>query len=383
MARDIVIGLDAGTSSIKIVVAENRPKNEFHILGAAQKPSAGFRRGYIIDQEAAAKAIQAAIKEAERATAVAIKHAYVSLGGAKLEGIRAKGLIMVSRADSEISEADVKRAVAQAENGINRMANKTIIHRMPIAFRIDGEIVFGRPLGMKGEKLEVDALFVAAQNQHLSDLVKSVEAAGVAVDDVVAAPLAASYACLDKHQKEVGSILADIGAETTSLAVFEERNLISAEVFPIGSNHITNDIALGLQIPLEEAEELKFNFASDNQKKKLGDIVEARLNDIFELVENHLKKIGRSGLLPAGAVLAGGGANLSNVESFAKKFLKLPARIGIPSVPIKISDKQILNPKWAVSLGLCVYAINPETEEGFSVKKAPIPAIRWLKQFLP
>ncbi len=383
MARDIVIGLDAGTSSIKIVVAENRPKNEFHILGAVQKPSAGFRRDYIIDQESAAKAIKAAIKEAEQATNTAIKHAYISIAGAKLEGLRAKGLVMVSRADNEISEADVKHAVTQAENSINRMANKTIIHRMPIAFRIDGEIVFGRPLGMKGEKLEVDALFVTSLSQHLSDLVKSVEAADVAIDDVVSGPLAASYACLDKHQKEVGSILADIGAETTSLAVFEERNLISVEVFPIGSNHITNDIALGLQIPLEEAEELKFNFASDNQKKKLSDIIEARLNDIFELVENHLKKIGRSGLLPAGAVLIGGGANLSNIENFAKKYLKLPVRIGIPSVPVKINDKQILNPRWATGLGLCVYAINPETEESFSLKKPPIPVIRWLKQFLP
>ncbi len=386
MARDIVIGLDVGTSAIKIVIAEKSSENELRILATTQKTSSGLRRGYIIDSDAAAGSISKAIKEVERISSTAIKHAYVAIGGVKMEAVRARGNVMVSRADSEITASDVKRAIAQAESNLSRITNRTIVHRIPIVYKIDGEIVPGRAIGMKGEKLEADVLFITSLSQHLNDRVKSAEASGIAIDDIVAAPFAASCAVLNKRQKEVGVILVDIGAETTSIAVFEEGNLISLEIFPFGSAHITNDIAIGLQISLEEAEELKFNYVSDNQKKKLTDIIEARLGDIFELIETHLKKIGRNELLPAGAILTGGGANLSNIESFAKNALKLPAKIGTPVITPKIQDKQILNPKWATSLGLCILGsdetLNPDAETGLS-KKTRNPIFGWFKSFLP
>ncbi len=387
MARDIVIGLDVGTSAVKIIVAEKIPGSELRILAATQKISSGLRRGYIIDSDAATGSISKAIKEVERISSAAIKHAYVAIGGVKMEAIRARGNVMVSRADGEITASDVKRAVAQAESNLSRIANRTIVHRIPITYKIDGEIVPGRPIGMKGEKLEADVLFITVLNQHLNDRVKSIEASGIAIDDIVAAPLAASCAVLNKRQKEVGVILVDIGAETTSIAVFEEGNLISLEIFPFGSAHITNDIAIGLQVSLEEAEELKFNYVADNQKKKLTDIIEARLGDIFELIGAHLKKIGRNELLPAGVILTGGGANLANIESFAKNALKLPAKIGTPVITPKIQDKQILNPKWATSLGLCILGsdetLNPDTEAGLNPKKTRNPIFGWFKSFLP
>ncbi len=386
MARDIVIGLDIGTSAVKIAAIEIRSSGELHILTTAQKPSSGLRRGYIVDQDAVIESIRKTAKEAERLTNMPIKHAYLAVGGAKLETVRNRGNVIVSRADNEITSTDVKRAVSQAEAGLNKITNKTIIHRIPFAFKVDGEIVTGRPVGIKGEKLEADVLFITCFSQHLEDRVKSAEAAGIAVDDVVAGPFAASFAALTKHQKEVGAILIDIGAETTSMAVFEENNLISLEVFPFGSAHITNDIAIGLQVPLEEAEELKFNYISDNQKRKLGDIIEARLDDIFELIETHLKKIGRNQLLPAGAVLIGGGANLFNIENLAKTNLKLPAKVGNPAIPLKISDKQIYNPKWTTCLGLCVFgsdeSLNPDPENP-GPRRPPNPILNWLKHFVP
>lgn len=389
MARDIIIGLDVGTSAVKIVVAENQPPNDLHILAAVQKSSAGLRRGYIMDSETSAEVIKSAAKEAERISNAGMKHAYVSIGGVKLEASRAKGTVMVSRADNEIAENDIKRAITQAESNLGGLANRAIIHRIPVLYKIDGETILGRPIGTKGEKLEADVLFITCLSQHLDNLVKSVEMTDIAVDDVIAGPLAASYAVLNKRQKEVGAVLADIGAETTSAAVFEEGSLLSLGVFPFGSAHITNDIALGLQISLEEAEQLKFSYISDNQKKKLSDIIEARLDDIFELVENHLKKIGRSGLLPAGVILTGGGANLSNIENFAKNSLKLPAKIGTPTIPLKIHDKQINNPKWLTALGLCVLgsneSLNPDSERLITRKKFQFqqPFFRWLKSFLP
>ncbi len=394
MARDAVIGLDVGTSAVKIVVGETGPSNELLILNATQKPLIGMRKGYVVDIDQVSEDIEAAVKEAERISNKTIRHAVIGIGGIKLETLRAKGMVIVSRADNEIAESDVKRAIEQAEsnlNHLNRVANKTIIHRLPFAFKIDGEIIPGRPIGVKGEKLEADTLFVASLSQHLDDLIKSVENSRVAIDDIVAGPLAAACAVLTKRQKEVGVSLVDIGAETTSIAVFEEDRLLSLEVFPFGSSHITNDIALGLQVSLEEAEQLKFHYVSDNQKRKLGDIIDARLGDIFELIQNHLKKIGRNELLPAGAVIIGGGANLPNREDFAKNSLKLPAKIGVPAINIKSHDKQIYNPKWATALGLCILAsdenLNPDLSAGIKKPGRNNPFLnsflKWFKSFLP
>ncbi len=386
MAKDIIIGLDVGTSTVKIVVAKSLP-NELHILATGQKPGAGLRRGYVIDPDLTAEAIRGAVKEAERISNTTIRHAYIAIGGIKLEVLRSKGMAIVSRADNEVSENDVKRAINQAENNLSRIANRTIIHTIPFSYKIDGETVFGEPVGMKGEKLEAETLFVACLSQHLASLAKSAELAGVAVDDIIAGSLASSCILLTKRQKEVGVVLVDIGAETTAMAVFEEGNLLSLEVLAFGSNHITNDIALGLQTSLEEAEELKLSYVSDNQKKKITDIIEARLDDIFELIENHLKKIGRSGLLPAGVILTGGGANLANIEEFAKNYLKLPAKLGSPVIPLKIYDKQVHNPKWSTALGLCVLGSGiipiPGEGAGTGVKKRGHPLLRWLKSFLP
>lgn len=232
MARDIIIGLDVGTSAVKIVAAENQ-MNELRILAAAQKPAAGLRHGYVLDPEAASESIKAAAKDVERISNTAVKHAYISISGVKLESIRAKGTVMVSRADAEIAEDDVKRAINQAESNLGGINNRSIIHRIPVLFKIDGEIILGRPTGTKGEKLEADVLFITSLNQHLDNLVKSVDLADINIDDIIAGPLAESYAVLNKRQKEVGAALVDIGAQTTSLAVFEENNLLSLGVFPL------------------------------------------------------------------------------------------------------------------------------------------------------
>ncbi len=381
MARDIVIGIDVGTSTIKIVVAENQTPNELHILSAVQKASGGLRHGYIIDSDAVTDTILKTIEEAEHVSAVTIKNIYLSIGGIKLESAKSKGTIMVSRADHEITQNDVERAISQAENNLTPITNRSVIHTIPLSYKIDGEMVLGEPAGMKGEKFEAEVLFITSLKQHLDTLVKSVEAAGVNVNDVNAAPLAASYAVLDKHQKEVGVVLVDIGAETTSMAVFEEGNLLSLAVFPFGSNHITNDIALGLKISLEEAEQLKFSYVSDNQKRKLTEIIGARLDDIFELVGNHLKKIGRNELLPAGVILTGGGANLIDMENFAKNSLRLPAKIGSPVIPLKMHDKQIQNPKWATALGLCIFGPK-KNDMPLPGRGLPKTFFRWLKDLI-
>ncbi|MBU3925910.1 cell division protein FtsA [Patescibacteria group bacterium] len=397
MARKIITGIDAGTSTIKVVVAEQKDDRHLHILSATQKNSEGIRRGFITNFEEASNSIKSAIKSAEKVSGIPIKHAYVAVGGISLGSIKTKDSVMIARADGEITDYDLKRVLDQCESNLaNNLSNKQILHEIPLNFKIDNNSIMGRPVGMKGNKLEVETLYITCLNQHLTDLVKAIENSGVSVDDIVASPLAASTIALTKHQKEVGCVLANIGASTVSIIVYEEDRPISLEIFPIGSKHITNDIALGFQIPLEDAEKLKMEFGAETStaKRKLNDIIEARLNDIFELIESHLKKINRNGLLPAGIILTGGGAGLFSLEDIAKSSLRLPAKtnklLPIQGQDINITgnykDQVVNDPGWSVALGLCVWNMRDNEKNSSSIKnmgKFKPNLKRWFKIFLP
>ncbi len=401
MARNLIAGIDAGSSIIKVIVSEQNKDGVINILGIGQKESEGIRRGYITNIEDASKCIRAAIKMAEKASGLNIKKALVAIGGIGLGSIKSKGVVMISRADGEVTDYDVRRAVEQSESNLPNLNSRRIIHSIPLNFKLDNSMVIGRPSGMTGAKLEVETFFITSLNQHLADLIKTVEAAGTAVEDVVASPLALAEAILTKQQKEVGCILIDIGASTVSVIVFEENRPISLEVFPIGSNYITNDIALGFQLPLEEAERIKIDYESAgvSNKKKLSDIVEARLSDIFDLIEAHLKKINRQEMLPGGVVLTGGGSNLFNLEDMTKSVLRLPVKIGTFSVKKEYSLKniavssgnlkeQIFNdPLWSTAIGLCL--INGANASSETIgEERPSKGLgkgfkKWFKSLLP
>ena len=325
--------------------------------------------------------------------------------------------IAISRADSEVTTLDIKRAHDQCEKEIPPTAgvNRKILHTIPLQYKIDGKVVLGNPEGMKATKLEVKMLFITSLEHHLNYVIQAIEEAGIVIQDVMASPVAASLVTLTKAQKIAGCVLANIGAETVSIAVFENNIPVSLEVFPIGSTDITNDIALGLKVPLEEAEQIKIGSiaGSSYPRKKLEEIIEARLSDIFELIEAHLKKVGRNGLLPAGIVITGGGAGLGTIEDMARIALRLPSRIGV-IFPTdhganninerentrdqgRGQEKQTTKPTsrqtfrdatWAVSYGLCILGLN--AEEGPTVggsmnlmKTTKNSIVAWFKQFLP
>jgi hypothetical protein len=216
-----------------------------------------------------------------------------------------------------------------------------------------------------------------------------VEEVGITVEDVMASPIALSFVTLSKSQKIAGCVLANIGSETTSISVFENNTPVSMEVFPIGGSDITNDIALGIKVPIEEAEQIKIGAitGSSYSRKKLEEIVEARLSDIFELIESHLKKLGRNGLLPAGIILSGGGSMLSGIEDLAKDSLSIPARIG--SIELKLQDKNNYKDMlFGVAYGLCVLGINIDEETSIDTSsqfltKTGKAIATWIKQFLP
>jgi len=396
MAKNIAVGIDIGTYQIKIVVVENireDDKDNFKIIGVGFAESKGLRHGYIINSGDTIKSLNIAIAQAEKTSNIKIKRAFLSIGGIGVGSVVSHGSIIIPRADSEITDLDVKNVVAIAESEIptNISINKKIIHTIPISYKIDGRLVLGQPIGMKGVKFEAKVLFVNCLEHHLIDLIDTVEELGIEVINIMASPLAGSMVVLNKMQKIAGCVLANIGSETVSIVVFENNMPLSLEVFPIGGTDITNDIALGLKIPLEEAENLKINTSSEKEidypKKKLDEIIFARLSDIFDLIEAHLKKLGRSGLLPAGIILTGGTSGVSTIEDLAKATLRLPSKIGSVNFTTNMKNCQIKDSSWSVAYGLCVWGLSNNDEIPFgatiNTSKSPIKIFSWLKRFLP
>ncbi len=387
MAEKYVTGIDVGTYHVKVVIASAAKETSGvpQIIGTGYAESRGLRNGYIINESDVVRSVRNAVAQAEKASGVKVRRAYISMGGIGLDEIHAHGEAITSRADSVISQVDIDKAVEASEESIReRIPNRRILHAIPLHFTIDGERVYGRPHELKGTKLEVDTLFVTAFEQHLNDLVSAIESIGIHVDDIMASPLAGSLVMLTKAQKRAGCVLANIGAETVSIVVFENNTPTSLKVFPIGSNDITNDIALGLKIPLEEAEKIKRGGMTHTpySKKKLDEIISARLTDIFELIDAHLKKMKRDGLLPAGVILTGGGSGITSVQDLARASLRLPSKIATldPGQNGKVRDAS-----WAVSYGLCIWGMTgTEEESGINLARHTGSTIlNWLKQFLP
>lgn len=392
MARELVMGIDIGSSAVKTVIAEkNKDSASPSILGAGISQSHGLRKGSVINPHDVSLAIKNSVKKAQAKTGINIKQAFISIGGSELNGIRSKGSIAVSRADREISENDVKRAIHQSEVQLGRNAssyllNRDVVHFFPMSYRVDEEQIIGDPVGLKGEKLEVETLFITSPNQHLNSLIKSVELAGITIQDIIADSWAMSHILLSQKEKEVGCFLINIGGETTTLMVLEEGGPVSMEISPIGSNHITYDIAQGFQVLLDEAEQLKISYGSDSAtKKRLSAIIEPRLKDIFELAENHLTKIKRVKLLPGGIMLTGGGANLPGIEEIAKKSLKLPVQLNRLNLSGDTKN-DFTNPVWSVALGLCFMGLNQQigsTGPNGIGGKTKNKMLKWFKNFLP
>ena len=350
-----------GSTTTRVIVGEflkgeKNPK----IIGIGESETKGIRHGYVVNIPEAVLSLKNAISLAEKTSGLKIRRAFVSIGGVTLRGDMASGVGIVSKADGEVTNLDINKALQDCEDNLN-LNNKKIIKVIPISFKLDGKEILGRPEGMRGTKLEIKALFVNCSNSHFEDLIEVITLAGIEPIDIISSSDAGSRIALSEKQKIVGGALVNIGSETVSLSVYENGTLVSIHTFSIGGADITNDIALGLKISLENAEQLKLgNTTEDFPKKKLDEIIEARLSDVFELIENHLKKIKRNELLPAGIVFIGGAANTILLEEFSKAVLKLPSRIGTTDIFGNTKTK-LRDPSWFTALGLIV----PDDENDF------------------
>lgn len=376
--KDIICAIDIGSSNIRTIIAqvvsaEEKPR----IVGVGTAPSLGVRRGVIVDLEETVKSINDSVEQAERTAGLNIDQAIISIGGSHIFSQYSKGVIAIGRADGEVTEDDINRVISAAQ-AISVPPNREILHIIPRDYSLDDQKNIKDPLGMTGVRLEVDAMIVEGSSPFIRNLTKCTEQAGISVDSLVISPLAASKAVLSKRQKELGVVLIDIGGGTTSIAVFEEDDLLHVAAVPVGGNHITNDVAIGLRTSIEVAEKVKLEYgnALPNEigkkeninlasidpneegmvsRQHVAEIIEARLEEIFSLVNKELKAIKKDKLLPGGAVLVGGTAKLPGAVDLAKNCLGLPAQTGFPFPLGGLVDK-VDEPSFATGVGLVMWS---------------------------
>lgn len=400
MARQIITGIDIGTSLVKVIIAEGIVEGGHivpKVIGAAMAESKGVSRGYVTNPSEATLSVETAVARAEKIAGVKVRRAYVSFGGVGLESVTTTGSIIISRADLEITERDIAQVLEIAEAAISPTVsiNRKVINTVPIEYKIDGKTTWGQAVGLKAQKLEVKALFITCLEHHLTNLIKTVELAGIEVADVVAAPVAASFVTLSKKQKKVGTMLVDMGAETLSIVIFENNNLISLQVFPIGTSDIVNNIALGLKLSLEDAESLLLGRQIQTlySKKKLEEIVSLRIDHYLEFIHAHLKSIGCDGLLPGGAVMMSAAVNAIDIKHLAEDALKLPFQMAEIHFGSKEEEK-IKDRIWAIACGLSIVGFNADDEQQtIGIKNVSLftnggmrwgkQILRWMSQFLP
>ncbi|MEK7160976.1 MAG: cell division protein FtsA [Patescibacteria group bacterium] len=404
----IIVGLDIGTCNTRVAVAQVRDGSLPQILGVGQAVSNGLRKGIVVDMEETIKSIKEAIRLAERVSGLEIERAFINVGGSHITCRANRGVIVVSRADGEISQEDKIRAMNTA-SAISLPPNREILHVLPRRFTVDGQEAIKDPVGMNGVKLEVDTLIVEGATPFIKNLLKCVKGAEIEEAGMMLSPLAASAAILNKRQKELGVLMLDLGGGTTGLTVFEEGDIMHCQILPIGGMHITNDLAICLRTSIEAAEKIKLEFGTANpssvSKKetidltKLGEaegqasrlqaaeIIEARICEILDLVNKELKKIDRAGLLPAGVVLVGSGAKLPGLVQIAKEKLRLPVQLGVVAGLEGVVD-QVEDPGFATVCGLIISAISEEMKlesrdrfDGFGLTMEKIK--NWIKGFLP
>ena len=376
MEEPIVVGLDIGTSKICTLVARIENGANLRILGVGVEPSQGIRKGVVIDINSASQSIARSIEKAERTSGYEINSALVSLAGSHVSSMNSRGVVGIS--GRVIDQEDVLRALDSAQ-AVAIPHDREIIHVIQRGFLVDGQDGIRQPVGMHGFRLEVEAHIITASASTTENLRKCVSMAGIEVSQFVLSPLASAEAVLSETERSMGAAVVDLGGGTTDLAIYLNGDVWYTNVINIGSYYITTDIAQGLRLPVDVAEEVKlhhgyavldeiseeesFNvvpFSAEESAKVLRrdlvNIIEARAEEILSLVHQEIKRSGVSGLLPAGLILTGGGSQLPGMRKLATQVTGLPARIAKPEKMVGLTD-QISTPAFSTSVGLLQWAI--------------------------
>jgi cell division protein FtsA len=377
----IISCLDIGTFKITTLIGQySDTDKKINIIGAASVPASGFKKGQIINLEQATKTITESIESAERMAGLEINNAFVSLTAPHFESINSQGVTAISNPNGEITTDDITRAT-EAAKAITLPINKEIVHIIPRIFTVDGQAGVIDPIGMNGIRLEVECHLIVAATPALKNLNKCLEDIGIKVNGLAFSGLTAAKACLSDTETELGVALVDIGGSNTTITIFSENSPVFSTCLPIGANNITADLAIGLRFPLADAEKIKIRLKSISDKKGFEDeidlqqigivsengkisfsttlngIIKPRLNEIINLIWNEIQSHNFQGLIPAGIVITGGGAETLEIKNLAKNIIPLPIRIG---EPIKLGGMvdDITNPSYSSAIGSFLFFAN-------------------------
>ena len=397
--RRIITGLDIGTSKIGVIIGEVEKGDRVQILGVGLSPSEGLRQGVVINLDLAVRSIEKAVQEAKLIAGVEVEKVIVGIAGDHVRSVNSRGVVAVSRADHEITQVDVNRVIDTAK-AIALPIDREVLHVLPQEFIVDNQVGIKNPVGISGVRLEAEIHIVTGAITSAQNIVRSVKKAGLKVAGLVLEPLASSYSVLDKSEKELGVALIDLGGGTTDIALFYDGAIRHTAVIGLGGQNVTNDIAMGLRTPLEEAEDIKKkygctqrNLVSKNEmfsvpevggrpprnvsREVLTSIIQPRMEEIFSLAAKEIKRSDFGDLLGAGLVLTGGGSLLDGSISLAEEIFGLPVKVGVPKGFIGLVETTS-NPIYATGIGLVLYAL--ENEEG--VKEFKEDETKWWDRIL-
>ncbi|MGB2959659.1 MAG: cell division protein FtsA [Bacteroidota bacterium] len=376
---NIIVGLDIGTTKVCAIVAGTDEQGRLNILGIGRSPSDGITRGVVTHIDRTTNSIMNAIEEAQTSSGVKVKSVIVGIAGDHIQSFQSRGVIGISGPDHEVTQADIDRLVDDTRR-VALPSDRKIIHVIPQEFIIDGQDGIYDPLGMSGVRMEVNVHIITGLVSAAQNIYKCVQRAGLEVSEMVLEPLASSYAVLDEEEKEVGIALIDVGGGTTDLAIFEERTIRHTAVIGIAGRKVTDDIRKGLGILHDQAEKLKRDQGhayvpgvANNEPivlpgvggrapieidmRLLAQIIQPRMEEVFEIAALEIKRSGYSRHLSGGVVLTGGGALIKGTADLAREILGMPVKIGIPSGFSGGLVREISNPAYATAVGLVYHGV--------------------------
>ncbi|VAW56766.1 Cell division protein FtsA [hydrothermal vent metagenome] len=372
--KNLIVGLDIGTSKVVAIVGEITPEGEIEIIGLGSHPSKGLKKGVVINIESTVQSIQRAIEEAELMAGCQINSVYAGIAGSHIKSINSHGIVAIK--DREVSEMDLDRVI-DAARAVAIPADQRILHILPQEFIIDEQEGIREPIGMSGVRLEAKVHLVTGAVGAAQNIIKCVRRCGLEVDDIILEQLASSYSVLTEDEKELGVCLVDIGGGTTDIAVFSEGAIKHTAVIPIAGDQVTNDIAVALRTPTQYADEIKIKYAcalrqlanADEtievpsvgerpprklSRQTLAEVVEPRYEELLSLVLAELRKSGFEDLIAAGIVMTGGSSKMEGVIDLAEEIFHMPVRLGSPQYVSGLSDV-VSNPIHATGVGLLLF----------------------------
>ncbi len=373
MKKRTLAAIDVGTTKICTAIAEVTEENEVRVVGVGIVPSNGLHKGLVVNINDAKEAIHESVIKAEQTSGYRVDSAYVGVTGRHVTSLNNRGVVAITRNDRQVRPEDLRRVLTTAHN-MKLPSDRKLLHVIPRHYAVDGQEGVKNPVGMHGMRLDVETHVITAAVTSIQNLAKCIRSNGIEIEDLVLEPLASSEAVLTEEEKQVGAILADIGGGTTDIAIFKDGSIWHTAILPVAGYQFTRDIAIGMGLPFEVAEEMKKKYGSvmsvyegkgDTTDKiatnghgishqDLCDILRARVEEVLRLILLELPRTGYQELVPAGLVLTGGSSNLAGMDILGRDMLRLPVRIGLPTNITGITDT-LHDPAHATGVGLLLW----------------------------